>query len=162
MPVPEDNTRLFDAANAFLAYVVDAALDAGIDLPTRQIVTTAAPVEDCEQVSVTIRTVTTGIPGSLQVDPAAIGEYFACDPMWTMAFDAAITRCIPTINDAGEPPSPTQLLDAAEVSTGDAIILMEAVSRRAAERLGAVLATVSFAEFSGGMGTTSVAVQMVV
>lgn len=137
-----------------LGYVVDAASDATLTLPARQYVHAGEVAYDCEQASVAFRILQTGLPASLQVDPAAIGEFYSCDPAWSLIMDVAIVRCGAEMADDGTPPSPEKLETISKLQAEDAFLMMDAASKRATEAFGAVTASVAFATPAGGLVAT--------
>lgn len=141
----------FTEADKMLDYVLSAALTAGIELPPRQLITAGQAVYDCEQVSVTMSVVITGLPASAVPGGTSIG---ACPPVWSEIVEIAIVRCCPVPFDNGSPPTPEALTAHAQIQGGDTHILMAVGDLRAAERFGNVTATISYPPPSGGVAAT--------
>ena len=142
----------YTEADKLLSYVLQAAMDASIDLPTRQYVTSGQAVYDCEQVAVTAVAATTGLPVS--TTPGGSSLSGACPPGWQLTLELAIVRCCPVPAEDSTPPSAQQLSAHAKVQGGDTHILMAAADSRASERFGNVTCVVSYPPPSGGLAAT--------
>lgn len=143
-------TGTYLEAKKMLDYVTSAALDFSVDLPTRQYVTVGQAVFDCEQVTATMATVTTGLPQQT-VGGTSIAS---CPLPWQIVVEIAIVRCFPVPGEDGTPPSAQQHSTAAEAMGRDTHILMAAAESRAAERFGNVVAQITYPPPSGGLAAT--------
>lgn len=142
----------FSEADRLLGYIRAAALEASIDLPTKQYVTSGQAVHDCEQVAATVLTATTGMPAS--ATPGGQGLSGACPPGWQVSIELAIVRCRPTPSESGAQPSAEKLSGHAKVQAGDTHILMSAADSRASERFGQVTCAILYPPPSGKFAAT--------
>ena len=87
----------------------------GIDVPTRQYVHMGEVALDCcdpGQLVVTVSNLTHAMPGA--------GEEIAvCSPPRSVTFDVWLNRCVPTLDDNGDPPTAAELDDSAETLLTD-------------------------------------------
>lgn len=114
---------IYSFASQLLADVVEALEDADRTVPDRQYVTTGEVADDCEQLVVAFRRL---IPttGDLLDDGPMIVE---CAIMPVAEFEVRLTKCVPTSDDAGNPPQPTTLNNDASEKADDAQALLAAV-----------------------------------
>lgn len=150
----------FDEASKLLDYAVSAALDNQIGIPALQFVTQGQAVWDCEQVSATMVSVSTGLPGSTRPGAQAIVN---CPLTWQVTVELAIVRCqVAAVGQDGSPPNASQLLADARQSAADTLILQSAASSRASEQFGGVVCSISYpapsGEFTATVGRYQVAI----
>lgn len=114
---------LYTLAGDLLAAVEGyfAAEAPAVDLPDRRYVTTGSPAFDCEQVTVTIPQLFTGLPGSAYVGPLVPGVTSAVE------LQVSVIRCVPTMDDGGNPPDTTDLETSAQELLIDADLLRAAM-----------------------------------
>lgn len=93
----------------------------GVDLPSRRYRTIGVPATDCEQVVVSVPSLFSGLPGSSNLGPLRPGV--------TNAVELAlyVIRCVPKLDDSGNPPDPGELETSAEELLTDAATLRDAV-----------------------------------
>lgn len=113
---------VYTLAAALLAAVIDYFADQSpaIGLPERRYVTIGTPAIDCEQVTVAVPSLFTGLPGNAYVGPLVPGVTSAVE------FGVSIMRCVPT-GESGNPPRPADIETKTEELLTDAKILREAV-----------------------------------
>lgn len=148
-----ETERVFAEAEKFLGYIVDAADELGVELPEKHVVTSGEAVHDCNQVVVTVTGIATGPPGA---------ETFVldnCPPMWTMSIDVDIVRCGLEPNNKGQV-SVHKLTLAAEQSSADTAVLMNATNRKLNERFGGLIASIVYLPPSGGTYVTRLQLQL--
>lgn len=124
---------LYDTASTILAVVRDAYAATAdptadppveaVDLPDRQyVVPGITAAYDCEQLTVTVLSVAVGVPG------AAIGVPIAnCSPMRFATYRLELVRCVPTVDERGDPPKATKLEESAQELLRDLSLLHGAV-----------------------------------
>ena len=113
---------VYDVASRCLAVVVDAFAAALVELPERQYVAPGLIVAyDCEQVTVAVQQVGTGIPGTRANRPIA-----NCPPTKMGTFRVEIVRCTPVLDENGEPPSVADLVANAKLLLKDLDVLESA------------------------------------
>lgn len=113
--------RLSTLADSILTAVNTVFAAAGVTLPARQYVHTGAVAWDCEQVTVSLGRLFTGLPQG--ETPGA--ETTICGEPRALDFSIWIIRCVPKVGapDARSWPSPTDLTAAAHVTMNDTITL---------------------------------------
>ncbi len=96
------DTRVGDLADEVLDGVVAVFADAGVTLPSRQLVHAAEPADDCEQVAVWFGRLFQGLPPSetLTQQPHLVRS---------LEVNVRITRCVPVADDNGNPPSASSI-----------------------------------------------------
>ncbi|QBZ72702.1 hypothetical protein PP304_gp081 [Gordonia phage Phendrix] len=119
----EGGLSLYARAQEILETVVDQAAAHLYDIPSRQYVTTGAPVYDCEAVSVTVMRVQTGNNGP-ETELFAAGP--GCAVAWSIIVEIAITRCA-TVMSRGGTVSAAKLNKAFEISSRDTHLLQEVI-----------------------------------
>lgn len=103
--------------------VVEAYGTYNMPIPGRRYYTLAAPVIDCEQLSVSFIQMYLGAPGDEATEPRR-GQ----DPR-SASLSIQIARAVPTAQANGQPPSTDSIQAAAEVSALDAWILIESINK---------------------------------
>lgn len=138
-----------------MSQIEASALTNDIELPARRYTTTGGAVYDCEQVTVSANSMTTGLAGSTQdLNSQALG---GCPPGWTVVVEMAIVRraCeAPGGRRGNEPPPVDGIQRDTTISSQDAAILTDAVEAIAGpgwEQYGTVPASLQFGEVSGGL-----------
>lgn len=116
-------TRVFDEANKFLGYVIDAASEQGVILPEKHVIVMGLAAYDCEMVAVQTNEVNTGLPGEPQPVQAN------CDPPWSNVCFVDIVRCGPKISQKGIVSADAQA-EHSKVQSMDTDVLMAAVRMR--------------------------------
>lgn len=120
--MPLDPSRLYDLAADLLDSVVARMEDVyqdytpAIVLPERQYVHAGEVAWDCESVVVSGMSLTHAFPGEA-------GANLVCSPPRHVALDVWIIRCVPTLDDNGNPPSVQALDDAARITLTDMWVL---------------------------------------
>lgn len=149
----------------FLQDVLDRVVEVystyNMPLPARRYYTLAAPVIDCEQLSVSFIQMYLGAPGDEATEPRR-GQ----DPR-SASLSIQIARGVPVTQASGQPPTPESIQAGAEVSALDAWILMESInkldswSQSGPFGLG-VIATVDSDPPEGGFQVTRMTITMAV
>ena len=142
-----------DALDRTLASVEDAAVRLGVTLPARRYVTVGGAVYDCEQVSVSALSMTTGLVGGLANPMSDLGP---CDPIWNMIVEIAVVRCAQERPDGprGELPPRLEWVSAdATAMSQDSSVLTEAVWAASADPLlaGEPQVNLAFTQPQGGL-----------
>ncbi|QEM41562.1 hypothetical protein SEA_FORZA_95 [Gordonia phage Forza] len=158
MTDPTEGLRLSTAGQTMLEHVISAAQLQLFDLPSRRFVTTGPAVFDCEQVSVSLLRINSGMgmnPGGelIQGGPN-------CNFGWSLVADIAIVRKGPTPNNKGIIP-PSKLDAGTEQSSQDIFILQEAIETLAEASMGGFTASLIPLEIEGGFVAVMASIQMV-
>lgn len=145
--------RLSAACDLILEKVADAAANNLYDIPAYRYATTGQAVYDCEQVSVAIQRVQTGLSGIPGGDFIEGG--FGCQFGWTLVAELAIVRCGPKVSAKGTV-SQEATKAALDSSSQDTFILMEAMENLAQELIGSLrCALIPQAPNGAYVGTTA-------
>lgn len=105
---------IFQVASDILDCVADGLTDAGITVPDRQYVHQGEVALDCcDQLVVTF----TGLEHTI---PGGNVEIAICAPPRTVTFDVWLTRCVPTLQEDGAPPTAEDLTVSAQELQTDA------------------------------------------
>lgn len=91
--------------------------DAGVELPDRRYVCDGDVAFDCEQGVVQITRVFSGTPGAEELSPLQCGLPQAAE------LDIWLIRCVPTIDDHGNPPTQEQIAASSEIIMADGELL---------------------------------------
>jgi hypothetical protein len=149
-------SRVYTFANELLDFVNEAAMELIVDIPSRKFVTSGQAVYDCEQTSVTVTSLTMGLPGAEQA--GMLTPSVTCMPVWSVNLEAAIVRCGPGVQRNGTV-SVDDLDSAFKTSSSDAAVLLVAADKLAAVHLfGNIIASITFAPSEGGMNATTMAI----
>lgn len=96
-------TKVADLAEELLASVATRLEDAGLTVPSRQYVTVGEVALDCpEQLVVAVTGLVHAFPG----EEAAMA---ICAPPRSVALSVWLTRCVPTVQENGDPPTAAAL-----------------------------------------------------
>ena len=120
--------ELFRTAELVMDSISTTFQEYSHDLPGRQYITSGGrgdTAHDCEQVTVSIEQIYSGLPGSQANEPQT------CDGPTTVVFVVEVVRCIPTSNKNGKPPSPERMTATAKIQARDALLLKWAGLRAA-------------------------------
>ena len=124
-----DGLRMFNFAQKTLNFVVEAAIENLVDLPSRQYTTSGSAVYDCEQVAVTAATLNTGFPGQGTPGIPASSD---CYPIWSIVLEIAIVRCAPEISMQTGSISVQKMNETFRRSSMDANVLMDTITKLSA------------------------------
>lgn len=122
--MPLDPSKVYDTATDILDSVVARLGDLyddytpAIDVPDRQYVHGGDVAWDCEQVVVTVPEA-----GLTHAFPGEAAAMLVCSPPRHVAFEVWIVRCVPGPKDNGDPPTVTDLDDAARKTLTDLWVL---------------------------------------
>ena len=130
--------RLSNAGETFLQNILDAAALELYTLPAKQFVTTGPAVFDCEQVSVSLMRINTGL--GLGRDGELVQGGPQCQFGWTVMADLAIVRCAPSPNVKGVVTA-SKLTAGTESVSKDIYILMQAIESIAEYSIGGLSAS---------------------
>lgn len=134
--------------------VSGAAAALGHALPTRQYVTTGGAVYDCEQVSVSANSITSGAAGSPDAGQPVGGQ---CDTGWNVSIEMAVVRAAAEmpVGRRGTSPPTVECIEAdTDNADRDAAVLsaaVEAVAGPGWDQYGNVPASIMFGEVQGGL-----------
>lgn len=119
----ETASRSYDLMVAVMAELVAAYTELNVTPPDRRYIWVGVPAVDCEQLVVAYNRLYTGVPGQEANEP----EYL---PVIQRVVEMTIEvhRCVPVVEEGGEPPDPSAMQAAAET-----IIMDSWVVRRALE-----------------------------
>lgn len=113
--------RLYALAQDILEKIREAGLaHVGSDLPNNQFVIGGEAAYDCEQVSVAVQAIPTGIPGNPESQFQG-----HCNMRWSFVAEIAIVRCAPKMEKGVIPGA--KLSESLKVQSVDAEILMMAL-----------------------------------
>lgn len=139
-----------DAAVAILDTTVTAF--AGVDIPERRYVFVGRPVVDCDQLVVWLQGVTFSLPG------AEVAQVKGGPTVHTASFAIGLWRCVPVVDDAGNPPAVAKLDTSGLALLRDAEILSklrksyrEALSGCTGLRMSSLLADDEEGGYSGNV-----------
>lgn len=119
MPLPV--TALYDLAEATLTALVAGWPDDAQPLPDRQYVSDGTVVWDCESLVVIVNS-TFGTDSDVAVEQIIqMGMGFA---LRAAQIGVLLLRCVPVVNDEGEPPTAEEIDGSANVILRDSIALM--------------------------------------
>jgi hypothetical protein len=121
-----DPVMLANAGHILLERVRAVYAEAGVPLPDRQLWTAGESAYDCEQLVVSLMSLTAG---GLPTSRGVIAPNPVCDPFIVANFEITVVRCVPTPNDKGTPPRPEAIATAADITSTDAFILIKAACR---------------------------------
>lgn len=146
--------RVYALGHRLLDALRMAALDLGVTLPDKQIVTSGEAAHDCEMVAVTFINLITGIPGAAQ------GAGFSgsgCYPAWSAVMRVEIVRCAPLWpeDNNGVVAAPV-INDALMPVSRDTEVIMGSVSNLSASEFnfGDIMATIQYRPPTGGFTVT--------
>lgn len=122
--IPAD--RIKAIADAMLAAIVFHYIEEGVDLPARQYVANGLPAFDCEQVTVFCEN-TVGIQGSPLAEFPSEQFRDAGHAMRAGIFAVTIIRCVPMLDDDGDPPAVEAEDESAALIYGDAVRALNAL-----------------------------------
>lgn len=134
----EGGLRLSNAGEYFLQAIIDAASVELYTLPSKQFVTTGPAVYDCEQVSVSLMRINTGM--GLGRDGELVQGGPQCQFGWTVMADLSIVRCAPGPNTKGVITA-DKLMTGTESVSKDIFILMQAIETIAERSFGGLSAS---------------------
>lgn len=137
-------------AQAILTQIEAEATNLSFSLPERRYTTVGGAVFDCEQVSVSVMSVQTGVVSSEGNALQIVGN---CPPVWNASFEVAIVLCA---SEAVEGPRGQILPDVAKVEADSAAMSAAyAILVNAAEALvtdaGPVTCTIQLGQPQGGL-----------
>jgi hypothetical protein len=140
-----------DRLTLFADYVMDTVVSvfnsAGVDLPPRQLVTVGEPVHDCEELVMTFKGMTNGVPGAAE-------EPSNCNSPITATFEVHLVRCFPTPVGRGMTPPTAEVLTVNAIGLmNDAWLLMQAANAMNSDTLYSTfgfISSVTTGEPSGG------------
>lgn len=112
---------IYQLGQDLLAAVVDYFADESVDLPERRYVTIGTPALDCEQVTVSVPQLFSGLPGASYVGPVQHGTTSSIE------FAVSVVRCALTQDDNGNPPTVEDLQAEAQAFLADADTLRAAM-----------------------------------
>lgn len=119
-------SRIFDIADACLDAVVAHYAEKAVELPERRYVANGLPAFDCEQVTVFCES-TSGISGSPAIEVATEQFRDAGHAMRLGVFAVSIIRCVPTLDDEGDPPTVADENESSALIYGDAVLVLNAL-----------------------------------
>lgn len=122
--IPAD--RIYALATACLDAVVAHYITEGVELPERRYVANGLPAFDCEQVTVFVEN-TVGITGTPTVENPT--EWFrdAGHAMRAGIFAVSIIRCVPTMDDEGNPPPVAEENESSQLIYADTVLVLNAL-----------------------------------
>lgn len=126
-------SRLFDLALALLTAVEDGAAAEGVTLPARRYVAHMLPSADCDQLTVHVER-TFGYEGALEAEQLLPQYARAGHALRGATYVVQLWRCVPALDDNGNPPTAAALQASAQEIDADAVLLVNSVL--AAERAG--------------------------
>ena len=145
--------RAYNCAQMLIDCVNEAGLSLLVDIPQRQLVTTGQAAYDCDQVSATLISLQTGIPGD-DTGAAGMPTAFDCAGGWSVIIELAIVRCGLMPDKRGNI-SIDDIRAAAKQSSRDSAVFDEALRLFADSSISLVRAAISYQEPQGGaIGTT--------
>lgn len=125
-PVLSEHGIAYDLAARLLTVVNDGFTAAGVTLPERQYVGPGVIVAyDCEQLTVVCTAIGSGVPGRRANLPIA-----GCREQRLGSYRIELVRCVPVIDDSGNPPPPAALQASAQATLRD-LDLLESTVRAA-------------------------------
>lgn len=122
--IPPD--RIYAIADACLDAVVAHYATLGTELPARQYVANGTPAYDCEQLTVNVES-TAPITGSPLNEIASDLIRDAGHAMRSGLYAVTILRCIPTLDDEGDPPPVTDEAASSALIYADAVNVLNAL-----------------------------------
>lgn len=120
------DSRLLDVANTILTNLATALTTAGIDVPTKQIVTTGDLAHDfqaakcAEQFSITWDG---AFQGQVSQSGSLVNQAIRCSMPLVAQFSLALLRCVPVVKNRGTAPSDAELNASGEQLLIDAMTL---------------------------------------
>lgn len=152
-----------DRLERFADYILDTVVltfqTAGIDLPTRRLMTVGEPVHDCEELVLTFSGLENGAPGATE-------EPSNCHAPITATFAVHLVRCFPTPNGRGMKPPEAEVLTKSGIELmRDSWLLMQAANAMDDDPLGpnyGIITSVAVGEPSGGFVGVVLTVQAAV
>lgn len=153
----EGGLRLLNAGQQLLDAVLTAAAVHLHDLPAKQFVTTGAAVYDCEQVSVSLLRINSGI--GMGQDAALVQGGPSCQFGWTVIAEVAIVRCAPAPNVKGIITA-DRLEGSTERTSKDIFVLTTAIEAVAESSYGGFTASLIPDEPNGGFVTAAATIGM--
>lgn len=118
--------RVKAIADALLTAVVAHYAEEGVELPERRYVANGLPAFDCEQVTVFCEN-TVGITGTPLGENPTEWLRDAGHAMRAGIFAVSIIRCVPTLDDEGDPPSVEAEDESAALIYADAVRVLNAL-----------------------------------
>ena len=123
-PEYDEADDLFRTAELVLEHINLAYQQYSQDVPGRQFITFGGrgdTVHDCEQLSVAIEQIYSGLPGN------QANDIQNCDGPKSVVFVIEVVRCIPTPTGKNtiRPPEGTKITEAGRIQARDAMILLE-------------------------------------
>jgi hypothetical protein len=131
--MPPSPERLWNLAVDVKMAIIDGFASAGVDLPARQYVSYGFPAHDCAQLVVAAEA-TAGTEGALsqEVVEPVLGK--PGHAMRYARFGITLLRCVPVVQDDGDPPTVEDEEEAAETVLADTVLLLNSIV--AAQRSG--------------------------
>lgn len=126
--INETPSRAFDLMTAVMAELVgayaelDAAGDEEIKPPDRQYVWIGNPAVDCEQLVISYNRIYTGVPAQEEAGPLYVPVV-----QRVLEMKIEVHRCVPVIDEGGDPPDPAAMQAAAQTIVQDAWIVRRAL-----------------------------------
>lgn len=115
-----DPKALSIIGRGLLERVVAVYEDFGVPVPQRQFWSAGNVPPECSQIVVALKSLSEGLTGSEETIPSP------CDNLVQAKFSVTVTRCIPTPDNRGTPPSPAQIAEASDLASQDAYLLAKA------------------------------------
>lgn len=151
-----DTMRVYELGHRLMDAIRMAALDTGVALPDKQIVTSGEAVHDCELVAVTFINLVTGIPDASSGAgfPGSVSGGGFCAPPWSATMQVEIVRCAPVWDVEVVPQS--LINDALIPVSMDANVIMRAINNLGAtpQNFGDILGSMQFPPPAGGFVVT--------
>lgn len=122
--IPGD--RIYALALACLDAVIAHYITEGVELPERRYVANGLPAFDCEQVTVFCEN-TVGITGTPTAENPTEWFHDAGHAMRAGIFAVSIIRCVPVLDDDGDPPPVAEENTSAALIYGDAVRVLNAL-----------------------------------
>lgn len=148
-----EGLRLYELGHRMMSSLQMAALDLGIALPDKKIVTSGEAVHDCELVAVTFLSLITGIPDA-RTGLGFPGSASGCSPTWSAVMTVEIARCAPVWEAEVVP---AKAIDDALIPVSlDTAVIMRAINNLGStpENFGNITANMAFPPPAGGFVVT--------
>lgn len=148
--------RTYALGHRILDAVRMAALDLGVVLPDKQVVSHGEVAHDCEMVAVTALRLMTGMPNAGGL-AGAVTMSAGCNPAWSGVFSVEIVRCAPELwGDNGGVVPANAINDAFMPISKDAEVLLGTVGNIASNpyNFGELTANIQFQPPSGNFVVT--------
>lgn len=149
---PDEIDRIWFEANRLMEFVVQAAADLSVSLPSDHYFDLGEPVHSCPALAIGLATTTTGIPNA---PPGGIGEFavHGLPPMWTLTLVAEIIRCAAKPNSTGVVPRSKSIAQVKQASA-DTAVLMRAANLRVQDLMGQLSGNIEYLEPQGNAYAT--------